>query len=124
MRLYALFTAEQESGRELGLAKEIAVTPGPVKNTFEVPHLAAPSLNGSMSDRQIQQVEPAAELEKIYSRRFNSHITYRNQVWNVLANRFFARYISPEAALLDLGCGYTESSSTTSPAGKRSLRWI
>lgn len=50
----------------------------------------------------------ASELETIYDRRFNSHIAYRNQVWRVLTARYFSRYISPEATVLDLGCGYGE----------------
>jgi SAM-dependent methyltransferase len=50
----------------------------------------------------------SAELEQIYGRRFDDHITYRNKVWSVLTGQFFSRYIDPEAAVLDLGCGYGE----------------
>jgi SAM-dependent methyltransferase len=48
----------------------------------------------------------AVELQAIYSQRFDQHIAYRNEVWKVLVSEFFANYIAPEAAVLDLGCGY------------------
>jgi SAM-dependent methyltransferase len=48
------------------------------------------------------------ELQQIYQRRFDGHIAYRHKVWQVLTTRFFSRYVSPEATVLDLGCGYGE----------------
>jgi len=45
-------------------------------------------------------------LAEIYSRRFDAQAEYRNKVWRVLAERFFARYIDKDATVLDLGCGY------------------
>lgn len=50
----------------------------------------------------------AAEVEQIYNRRFNEHLAYRNTVWQVLTSRFFATYVSRDATVLDLGCGYGE----------------
>ena len=48
------------------------------------------------------------ELEKIYGRRFDEHIVYRDQIWKLLTSEFFSKYVSPEDRLLDLGCGYGE----------------
>jgi len=53
----------------------------------------------------------SAELAQLYNRRFNSHITYRNQIWKVLTEKFFSRFIDPGAVVLDLGCGYGEFSN-------------
>src|SRR5437588_8495668 len=48
------------------------------------------------------------ELEKIYGRRFDEHIQYRNQVSKLLTREFFTKYVAPRDTLLDLGCGYGE----------------
>jgi SAM-dependent methyltransferase len=48
------------------------------------------------------------ELEKIYSNRFDEHVAYRNQVWQVLTSQYFSRLIAGGARVLDLGCGYGE----------------
>jgi SAM-dependent methyltransferase len=48
------------------------------------------------------------ELSKIYHRRFARTAAYRNRVWQVLTREFFARWIDPQATVLDLGCGYGE----------------
>ncbi len=53
-------------------------------------------------------VHECEELQRIYARRFDDHIVYRNKVWKVLTSQFFSRYVNPEAAVLDLGCGYGE----------------
>jgi SAM-dependent methyltransferase len=52
--------------------------------------------------------ESANELQRIYRRRFSHTSDYRNRVWQVLATTFFNRWISAEAAVLDIGCGYGE----------------
>ncbi|MGA3015597.1 MAG: class I SAM-dependent methyltransferase [Bryobacteraceae bacterium] len=52
-------------------------------------------------------MEPS-ELEVIYNQRFNDHICYRKRVWNVVVSSWLARYIEPQADVLDLGCGYGE----------------
>ncbi len=48
------------------------------------------------------------DLEAIYDQRFNAHISYRKQVWQVLVSQFFSRFVRPDASILDLGCGYGE----------------
>lgn len=48
-----------------------------------------------------------AELQRLYDRRFAGRQEYRDEVWKVLVS-FFARWIPPNAAVLDLGCGYCE----------------
>lgn len=58
-----------------------------------------------MSDTQ---VELTAELQNIYETRFAPTHAYRNEVWKVLTAAFFQRLIPPNAAVLDLGCGYGE----------------
>jgi SAM-dependent methyltransferase len=60
----------------------------------------------------------AAELAEIYRHRFDAHVAYRNVVWKVLTRRFLARYIPPESAVLDLGCGYGEFINNISCAEK------
>lgn len=52
--------------------------------------------------------ENEQELQRIYQKRFNKTSSYRNRVWKVLTASFFNRWISSEAAVLDLGCGYGE----------------
>lgn len=48
------------------------------------------------------------DLENIYRNRFDEHMAYRNEVWHVLTAEFFSKLISPDARVLDLGCGYGE----------------
>jgi len=48
------------------------------------------------------------DLDVTYRRRFDAHLAYRNRVWRVLAAKYFARFIAPDATVLDLGCGYGE----------------
>jgi SAM-dependent methyltransferase len=48
------------------------------------------------------------ELQRVYERRFAGRREYRNSIWRVLINNYFARWIPENAAVLDLGCGYCE----------------
>lgn len=48
------------------------------------------------------------ELERIYRERFGAFREYRHRVWKTLVDRFFFRYVSPDATVLDLGCGRGE----------------
>ncbi len=48
------------------------------------------------------------ELKRLYEERFGPALEYRRAVWRVLIDHFFQRFISPEATVLDLGCGYGE----------------
>ena len=52
--------------------------------------------------------EAPPELQRIYHRRFGPTSAYRQRVWQVLTASFFNRWIAPNAAVLDLGCGYGE----------------
>jgi len=62
-----------------------------------------------------------AGLAQIYSRRFDAHVAYRRAVWKVLVGKFFSRYISPRAAVLDLGCGYGEFINNIQCASKYAM---
>jgi SAM-dependent methyltransferase len=46
------------------------------------------------------------ELAVQYARRFADTQDYRTRVWQVLTGSFFQPMIPPDAAVLDLGCGY------------------
>ena len=58
------------------------------------------------------------ELSRIYDRRFATTAAYRNRVWQVLTAHFFNRWVSPGAAVLDLGCGYGEFVNNITAARK------
>jgi SAM-dependent methyltransferase len=47
-------------------------------------------------------------LQKIYQNRFTEDIVFRRQMWQVLCSKFFQKYISREAVVLELGAGYCE----------------
>lgn len=48
------------------------------------------------------------DLETEYRLRFQQLAPYRDRVWKVLARGFFQAYVPPDAAVLDLGCGWGE----------------
>jgi SAM-dependent methyltransferase len=48
------------------------------------------------------------DLQRIYAQRFAGAAAYRLAVWRVLLADFFQPFIRPDAAVLDLGCGYGE----------------
>ncbi len=48
------------------------------------------------------------ELQRLYEKRFSGKSAYRNQVWRVLVDAYFSRWIAPNATVLDLGCGHCE----------------
>ena len=48
-----------------------------------------------------------SELQRLYEKRFAGKSEYRTQVWRVLVN-YFAKWVPPGAAVLDLGCGHCE----------------
>jgi SAM-dependent methyltransferase len=52
------------------------------------------------------------DLQRLYTRRFEANADYRRAVWRILVSRFFSRFIAPDAAVLDLGCGYGEFINT------------
>jgi SAM-dependent methyltransferase len=49
-----------------------------------------------------------AELHKLYEKRFAGQSEYRDQVWRVLVDEYFARWLPACASVLDLGCGHCE----------------
>jgi len=48
------------------------------------------------------------DLQRIYGARFRSHLGYRKAIWDALVSSWFARYVHPDDAVLDLGSGYGE----------------
>ncbi len=65
-----------------------------------------------------QAPHDSKELAKIYERRFDEHILYRDQIWKLLTSEFFSKYVSPRDHVLDLGCGYGEFINNISCASK------
>lgn len=67
--------------------------------------------NDSLAPRAIlirlMSAHSPAELSKIYQTRFAEQSDYRRKVWEVLCG-YFSKWISPDATVLDLGCGYCE----------------
>ena len=52
--------------------------------------------------------EIPSELTEIYERRFRSVEEYRIRIWEILTSCFFSKWVRPEHAVLDLGCGFGE----------------
>lgn len=48
------------------------------------------------------------ELSRTYSIRFQGLEKYRNEIWKILVENFFGRWIPGDSSVLDLGCGYGE----------------
>ena len=44
-----------------------------------------------------------AELQRLYEKRFAGKSEYRDKVWRVLVDEYFARWLPASAAVLDLG---------------------
>lgn len=63
----------------------------------------------------------AEELRDEYRIRFTRIEQYRNSVWQVLCDRYFRRFISPEAHVLDLGCGWGEFINNVEAAKKYAM---
>jgi SAM-dependent methyltransferase len=54
-------------------------------------------------------VKEPQELRAIYERRFKAErVAYRQRLWATLVEDFFQSLVAPDAAVLDLGCGYGE----------------
>jgi len=53
-------------------------------------------------------VHTPEDLQRIDGARFRKNLDYRTAVWSVLGANWFARYVRPGDAVLDLGCGYGE----------------
>ena len=48
------------------------------------------------------------ELQRLYEKRFRDSSEYRNEVWRVLVEDYFTRWLPARATVLDLGCGHCE----------------
>ena len=48
------------------------------------------------------------ELERIYRERFGAFREYRQMVWKTLGGPVLLSIVSPDATVLDLGCGRGE----------------
>jgi SAM-dependent methyltransferase len=48
------------------------------------------------------------ELKRLYGKRFAGKSEYRDQVWRVLVDEYFTRWLPARATVLDLGCGHCE----------------
>ncbi len=60
-----------------------------------------------------------AELQRLYEKRFAGKSEYRNKVWRVLVDEYFARWLPVGATILDLGCGHCEFINNAARSGKR-----
>ncbi len=49
-----------------------------------------------------------AELQSLYEKRFAGKHGYRNAIWRVLVEQYFAQWIPQNSTVLDLGCGHCE----------------
>jgi SAM-dependent methyltransferase len=47
-------------------------------------------------------------LKNIYQRRFSPDLVFRDQMWQVLCQQFFQRYIPANSVVLEIGAGYCE----------------
>ena len=48
------------------------------------------------------------EEQRIYARRFNPDLKFRNEMWKILCRDFFQKYIDPDSRILEIGAGYCE----------------
>ncbi len=48
------------------------------------------------------------ELEAIYKRRFNSTLSFRKAMWQVLCQNFFQRFVPAQSTVLEIAAGYCE----------------
>lgn len=53
-------------------------------------------------------VNTAEGLESLYKKRFGPDVVFRRQMWDVLCQRFFQRYIPRESCVMEIGAGYCE----------------
>jgi SAM-dependent methyltransferase len=61
------------------------------------------------------------EFESLYRTRFEGAEDYRTEVWRVLSDTFFQRWIEPTASVLDLGAGYCEFINTVAAGEKYAM---
>jgi SAM-dependent methyltransferase len=61
------------------------------------------------------------EEQRIYARRFNPDLKFRNEMWRILCRDFFQKYIDPESRILEIGAGYCEFINQINAAEKTAL---
>ena len=55
------------------------------------------------------KVTPMIDVAKLYRHRFSAaEQAAKDRIWQVLCERFFQRYVRPDATVLDLACGHGE----------------
>jgi SAM-dependent methyltransferase len=60
-------------------------------------------------------------LRDEYRIRFTKNQSYRNQVWKILCDHYFGRFISPNGHVLDLGSGWGEFINNVRAAEKYAM---
>jgi SAM-dependent methyltransferase len=63
----------------------------------------------------------AADLSRIYAKRFAVNQDYRRKVWSILIADFFGNMVPLQGSVLDLGCGYGEFINGVSAAQKYAM---
>lgn len=48
------------------------------------------------------------DVNKLYEKRFGGELRKRNELWKVLCESFFQRYVGEKDVVLDIGAGYCE----------------
>jgi ubiquinone/menaquinone biosynthesis C-methylase UbiE len=48
------------------------------------------------------------DVSKLYEKRFEGDLRKRNEIWKVLCESFFQRYVGEKDVVLDVGAGYCE----------------
>ena len=61
------------------------------------------------------------EEQRIYARRFNPDLKFRNEMWKILCRDFFQKYIDPDSRILEIGAGYCEFINQIHAAEKTAL---
>ena len=61
------------------------------------------------------------DLQRIYHARFSGNRDNRKKMWSVLVADWFARFVKPDAEVLDLGCGYGEFINTVNCGQKYAM---
>lgn len=60
-------------------------------------------------------------LQQQYQLRFGECAAYRRDVWKILCADFFARYVRPDATVLDVGAGWGEFINTIAAGRKLAM---
>ncbi|MCE5339690.1 MAG: class I SAM-dependent methyltransferase [Planctomycetaceae bacterium] len=67
-------------------------------------------------------MDDAANIKKLYNIRFSKEqLSQKNDIWKVLCNDFFQKYISENSVVVDVGAGYCEFINNIRCAGKYAI---